>query len=178
MSLIAAFLEVLCMPHLEHLAISVDLWEMADSEAECTKLLSGCSYDLLPIYLTDPQARPSLLKYNLTKNAEWEDPPEPFPMVFTIPLDRFPTISSMSISAGVQVYFVRGFEEVTPWNLREIRFSGCMYLDIGYFQWAVKSLRDVWAWDTMERVILENCCSLDYNEVLEVVGQERLHYST
>jgi len=57
-------------------------------------------------------------------------------------------------------------------------FVGCENMEVEEdLQLSVQSLKDVGAWNTLERVVVENCCRLPYEGVLEVVGEERLYYS-
>ncbi len=178
--IIAAFLQALHMPRLENLAISIDFKNMGDSEIESTKLLNDCSHSLLPVYLANDRARLSSLNYDIKRDADWNAPSELFPIVFTIPLDKVPTVSSLTITTFTRVVFTRavggganGSSE--PCRLREVRFSGCEDMGIGDFRSAVQSLgTDIW--DTLVRVVVANCRQLGYEEVLEVVGDGKLHY--
>ncbi len=49
-------------------------------------------------------------------------------------------------------------------------------MKIADFHSALHSL-DTDVWDALERVVVEDCPSLQYEEVLEVVGGEKLQYS-
>ncbi len=65
---------------------------------------------------------------------------------------------------------------VAACGLREIQFSRCENMDVEVLKFAVQSLKDVNAWDTLERVVVKGCNSLAYDEVLLEIGKERLRY--
>ncbi len=108
-----------------------------------------------------------------------------FPNIFTIPLDRIPTISSLTVSTCTQLLFTCASDGAIamnsyrmPCSLREVRFVGCRDMQIGDFQSAVQSLKDAEIWDSIELVVVEGSYYLDYNGVLDVIGKERLCYLT
>ncbi len=82
-----------------------------------------------------------------------------------------------------QVYFTResrvGSNDMSELcGLREIHFSGCNDMEMDDFRTAtIQSLRDIRAWETIERVVLEDCCLLEYDKISEIVGKDRLHNS-
>jgi len=44
-------------------------------------------------------------------------------------------------------------------------------------QKTIESLKDVDAWDTLDRVVIEICDSLEYNTAFEAIGKERLRFT-
>lgn len=183
--LIAAFLRALFMPHLEDLSISIEFLSMGHNEKECTNILTDCSYAVLPVYVAHPNTPLSSLNYNLVKSVDWNGGSKRFPNIFTIPLDRIPTISSLTVSTCTQLLFTCASDGAIamnsyrmPCSLREVRFVGCRDMQIGDFQSAVQSLKDAEIWDSIELVVVEGCYYLDYNGVLDVIGKERLCYLT
>ncbi len=57
------------------------------------------------------------------------------------------------------------------------KFFLCEEMKFPEFQVAVQSLRDVGAWDTLERVVVDGCDSLEYSAISTVVDNRRLRYS-
>lgn len=49
-------------------------------------------------------------------------------------------------------------------------------MDVEGLRLAVQSLKDVGAWDTLERVVIRGCDLLDNDAALEAVGKERLRF--
>ncbi len=182
---ISSFLWALHMPRLEALSLSIDFKNMGDNESTCAELLSQLSTALLPTQLADPRARLSHLDYEFTYDpnggyfhSSHRTPLRLFPRIFPIPLERIPTVTNLIIT---QVIFAwEGTFDATgnnePCALREIRFSGCQDMEIGDFRLELDSLSTE-DWDNLERVVVENCAYLNYEEVLEVVVKEKLRYS-
>ncbi len=194
---IAELLKALHMPHMEDLAISIDIHNIGESlsEIERTDLLGSLSLAVLPIHIADSFACPNLssLKYKITCNANREDtskqhiPLRTLPVTFTYPpLDRIPTISTLTITTCTRMCFNRegelgranGDEKSYSGRLRDVQFLGCEVMKNADFQTAIQSLRGDEAWETIERVVVEYCPSLDYDAALEVVGKEKLRNSS
>ncbi len=176
---ITAFLPALRMPHLEDLTISIDLKNM-DGSSAFANLLNNCSHVLLPPYLADPSAPLSSLTYKLKCDANGEDHSHIFPLVFAIPLDRIPTVSTLTVTTCTSQVLFSWDEDDTSGNsescsLREIQFGGCKNMGIGDLRSAFHSLSTE-VWDVLERVVVENCRHLGYEKVLEIVGKEKLQY--
>jgi len=182
---VASFLQALRMPHLEALSFSIEFWNMRRSESECTEFLSDLSVALLPNHFADPRACLSSLSYEFTYTPcdfysighLKPTPLKMFPRIFTVPLDRIPTVSNLTLTMCTQMCFTRE-NYVGGCRLREIRFSGCEHLEIGDLRSAVQSLKGVQAWNSVERIVVEGCSLLDYSVVLDVIGSEKLRYST
>ncbi len=66
--IIASFLGLLHMPHLQALFISINFERMGGSESESTKLLYDLSIALLPAHLSNPRPRGLSLSYELRSN--------------------------------------------------------------------------------------------------------------
>lgn len=186
---IAAFLRAMHMPQLEDLTISIDFEEMGDTnENERAELLADLSRAVLPAQVADPLARLASLNYNLTC-SDWKDASihprydvqRTFPTIFTIPLDRIPTVSTLTMTTCTRMHFTRekqvgayGVSEAC--RLRDVRFIGCRGMEIDEFQSAVQSLRDIDAWETTERVVVEDCLfsCFRYLAALRAVEESRL----
>ncbi len=180
------------MPRLEDLSFSIALRSMGESEKERIKLISHLSYALLQNDVADPCAPLSSLNYKITYEADSTSGSSAttpgtslFPSMFIVPLERIPTISTLTLTTctpGRIFFFARegtlktndGIERC---RLREIRFSGCEDMGIEDLQTAVITLKFSGAWENLERVVVEYCDSLEYDAVLETVGKERLRYS-
>ncbi len=187
------------MPLLEDLTVSIGFLKMGKDEGESTQSLTGLLRALLPLHLSDPHARLSSLSYKLWHDIESEFRAGPldgslkfkeFPGFFSIPVDRIPTVSTLTVTTCTCVLFTRegggaqangGRPGSSTRNeqclLREMSFVACENMEQEDFHLSVQSLKDVDAWNTLERVVVENCCRLPYEGVLAVVGEERLCYS-
>ncbi len=49
-------------------------------------------------------------------------------------------------------------------------------MDGGLLQETIQSLKDVGAWDTLERFVVEDCKALKYGVALGAVGREKLRF--
>ncbi len=49
-------------------------------------------------------------------------------------------------------------------------------MDGGLLQETIQSLKDVGVWDTLERVVIVDCKTLEYDIALDVVGREKLRF--
>ncbi len=106
--------------------------------------------------------------------------PAEFPIIFTVPLDRIPSVSTLTLTMCARVLCTREGRFAAnairePCQLQELRLVGCM--EIEALKGLVQSLKDAGAWDTLERVIMEDCCRESYDGVLEIIGKDRLQYS-
>ncbi len=166
---ITEFLQALLMPRLEDLTISIDFQNVDIGKIECTQFLNNFLHALLPAYLTDDRARLSSLNYEIKRDTNWRGPSEQFPIIFTIPLNKIPTVTTLTVTTFTQIIFTReGGDDIVgssePSRLREIRFSACEDMKIADFHSALHSL-DTDVWDALERVVVEDCPSLQHEEV-------------
>jgi len=141
---------------------------------------------MLPAHFAD---RISSLNFKIMDRTS-EDPQTPlftpFPNIFTIPLNRIPAVSTLNITAFTQVRLIRetyvgadgSDSRIESCRLREVRFCGCEGVEIEDLRLTVQSLKESESWDVLERVVVEGCSSLEYGAVLELIGKERLRYST
>ncbi len=182
--LIAALLQALHMPNMVDLSILIELWDSHESEAECAELMRDLSCAVLPVGVADPHASLTSLHYKITYDAKDEftllrTRLGTFPRIFTIPLDKIPTVSTLTITARTRTLFTReaqagvvgGSEKC---GLQEVHFVGCDYMEIEDFRSSIQSLKDIEVWESIEQIVVEYCDSLEYDEALEVVGIQRL----
>lgn len=183
---IAAFLHALRIPNLAHFSCRVPCDMVGRTfDSTVSDSLGGLSRALLPVNIFEPLSRPTSINYKIVKSDVLIRKPKRNikipPWIFPVPLERIPDVSVLTFTTCTQVIFTRedlagahgvGLE---PSQLREIRFSGCE-MAIKDLQLTVQSLKDVGAWNTLERIVVEQCELLYYESALEVVGMERLRY--
>lgn len=177
---IAPLIQALWMPCLEDLTMSLHL--CASAVGADANIMTFFSYASLPACVADPRSSRTSLNYKIKERPSYTQ--ANIPMVFVIPLSRIPTVSSLNISTYTPVYFVHGSEgdtsngaQLYTYSLRDLRFAGCENIGIEHFQWSIQALKDTGAWESIERVTVEGCRHLGREDVLEVVGEERLYYS-
>ncbi len=49
-------------------------------------------------------------------------------------------------------------------------------MDSRLLQETIQSLKDVGAWDTLERIVVEDCKALEYGVALDLVGTGKLQF--
>lgn len=97
----------------------------------------------------------------------------------TVPLDCIPQVSVLNVTTCGQVSFSPlQVPDNNSFSLRELQLRSCQNVDISGLQEAIRSLKGIGAWDTLGRVVIEDCDLLDYGETVGVVGTERFHYVT
>ncbi len=166
------------------LSILIELWDSHESEAECAELMRDLSCAVLPVGVADPHASLTSLHYKITYDAKDEftllrTRLGTFPKIFTIPLDKIPTVSTLTITARTRTLFTREAQagvvgSSEKCGLQEVHFVGCDYMEIEDFRSSIQSLKDIEVWESIERIVVEYCDSLEYDEALEVVGIQRL----
>lgn len=175
---ITALLHALRIPNVMHLSTFVRI----DVHSGRSGLLNGLSCALLPVDVrgADPIIQPTSIDYKIDKRNDFER--EDVLWTFPVPLERIPAVSCLTFSACARVIFTReghagedGSKERC--RLREIRFSGCKQMTIEDLRLTVQSLKEVGAWNTLERFGLDFCGLVKYGAALEIVGMGKLRYS-
>lgn len=188
---IAAFLHALRIPNLVRFSVSIDVEDRPINED--AELFGGLVDALLPVDDTRPLSRPSFIDFKIVEGSESENRQyarrprilEP-PCTLRIPLERIPAVSTLTLSTCTQVVFTHendtggggGWGCTSPSLIREVCFSRCEQMTAEDLHLSIKSLKDVGAWDTVERITMENCRLVEFGLALEAVGAERLRYST
>ncbi len=189
---VATSMKAFCIPNIEQLSLSIrfydkDLMDHGVDEKESTELLTGLSNTLLASNPTHHHLKS--LSYELlcpcspnygTLHKLYREV-NVFTRTFTIPLDRIPNVSSLTLTTFAQTFFTRGESSIAgrsnPCSLREVRFRDCARTDCrNILQGTIRSLNDVGAWDTLERFVVEDCNGLDYETALNAVGTEKLRF--
>jgi len=62
-------------------------------------------------------------------------------------------------------------------SLRELHLQSCKNMEAIGLEQIVRSLKEVGAWDTLDRIVIEGCDLLDYETAAEIIGRERLHFA-
>lgn len=168
----------LSMPNLASFSASVefrysDLVDLHDDDED-----SGALHDLVRALLPDPNTHTSLTSLNIdfthteaTKDWEYHISEKNI----SIPLDRIPHVATLSVKTFGQLRFSRQSNtgsEVES-SLRELRLHECEQVDEECLKGMIASLKDVGAWDKLKSFKMEHCF-WDYNDVLKIVGAERL----
>ncbi len=86
------------------------------------------------------------------------------------------TCARVSFSRGSALVLAPGAVAIDPDTraLQEFQLRSRQNKDIGSLQETIQSLKDVDAWDTLDRVDVQECEVLDYDSASAVVGKERL----
>jgi len=185
---IGMFLRTFRTPNLEQMSVSIDFRAeefMAHDleEDRSTELLAELVHALLP----DPIAHQRLtsLAFKLSCKMPGACPNNimterysslrTLPRTFTIPLDKIPNVASLTLTTDTRTLFIRG-EPSDPCGLRVLCFRGCEKMDSGLLQEAIQSLKDVGAWGTLERFVVEDCKALEYGVALDLVGAGKLQF--
>lgn len=166
------------MPKLETFALSVELWDVCDL-ANLAGLVPG---RMLP----GPDNHPLLTSLTVNVGIYKHEPAfssqaSKF-VAINIPLAKIPRVSSLCITTFGRVSFSRqrqrrkGRGAKGPSALREVQFISCVNMDVEGLRLAITSLKDVGAWDLLDRVVIKGCDLLDYDSTLEIVGKERLRF--
>ncbi len=161
---------------------------MGETESECTDLpLRINPMRCCPFTSPDPRARLSSLNYELTYEPDsgfYSTPRTPlkyFPRIFTIPLDRIPSISNLTVTTCTRVCFT------SWWSRRQTRtVPSSGHTLHWHWMWRYGTRGPPTGHSVFERyrglgeyrtVVVEDCRSLAYDEALELVGMERLRSS-
>lgn len=169
--------------------ISFSLRDMGENERECAEMLSNLWSTFLPTVVGSPLARLSYLDYKIKHDVDdTQSPPAPapapalkaFPKIQIIPLDTIPTVSTLTLTTCTPcVLFTRESKVgARPNRLQELRLRGCELMEAGDLHAAVESLKEVEAWEAINRVVVEGCDLLKYDRALEVNGKKKLLYLT
>jgi len=105
-------------------------------------------------------------------------------MALKIPFEKIPQVSILDVTTCSQISLSQLREladgdpiHLQPSSLREIRLHSCPNMDVGDLRQTIASLKDVGAWDTLNRVVIEKCDLLDYDSTVGVIGKERLYFT-
>ncbi|KLO13740.1 hypothetical protein SCHPADRAFT_350955 [Schizopora paradoxa] len=179
--IISALLRALRIPNMAKFSAFIGV----DDQSEGSELLNSVSCALLPVDIKDVGSliRPSSIDYTIRKRTDYNNQPSDVLWTFPVPLERIYTVSCLTFSTCARVIFTHEGHtgedgDTERCQLREIRFSGCEQMTIEDLRLTIQSLKEVGAWDTLERIVLELCDLVEYCAALEVVGMERLRYST
>ncbi|KLO16156.1 hypothetical protein SCHPADRAFT_887924 [Schizopora paradoxa] len=191
-SCVSLLMDALRMPSLEELHISVVVWDLhLDDDrlnsAERINRLSSLSRSLLPFHLSNC-SRLTSLSYDVSIDEDWNSMPSdyhipPDSTLLIIPFDRISHIPTVEFSSLGRVVFVHeaGEEDLrnigasTQCRLQEMKFVGCKDMVPGDLKRAIDSMESLGVWNSVKRVVMENCAHLSYDEVVDVVGKEKLY---
>lgn len=175
-SIAGSILTLLRMPKLKTLILSLKLWDIYDL-ADLATLVPG-------VLLPGPDHHPLLT--SLTISLHYFEDDAVFStwasksLAIDIPLHKIPKVSSLYVTTFGRVSFSRqrrkGRRAAGASALREVQLISCVNMDVEGLRLAVQSLKDVGAWDTLERVVIRGCDLLDNDAALEAVGKERLRF--
>ncbi|KLO08304.1 hypothetical protein SCHPADRAFT_944573 [Schizopora paradoxa] len=198
-SCITKLVNVLRMPSLKDLSISIGVCARSygnyypfvnsgrsqEKSTKWSRALYNASHALLPDHFTD-SAQLASLSYEvwLDGHGHTDSPPALNGRVFHIPLHRILDVSNMTVTSFVPVLFTQGFgdENLQPTGfgessrLRELKFIGCENMTEEDIRWTVRSLRLIGVLKNIVRVIVKDCDKIVYDDIVGVVGEERLHF--
>ncbi|KLO06333.1 hypothetical protein SCHPADRAFT_895516 [Schizopora paradoxa] len=187
-SRIAKLMNILRMPSLRDLCISVGVngYSVDESEvrsAQWTQSLYKLTREMIPDHLVYTSQITSL-SYELWFDRDADAPQGFCGKAVNIPLDRILNVTTLTLSSFVRILFTQecssenalrtDFGELS--RLRELKFVECENMTVEDLKWTVWSLRVFGVWKNIERVVVEDCYELVYEELVEVVGEERLRY--
>ncbi|KLO05827.1 hypothetical protein SCHPADRAFT_946586 [Schizopora paradoxa] len=188
-SYIASFMNALRMPSLEDLSISLGFIRIGDRRAgedDWGQALGKFSQTLMPDCFWDSTRLASLscelrceraLRRYLAKKAVSNND-----AVFFVALDRIIHIPSVTISSCFPVDFTLDSDFVSHadmgerYNLRELRFIGCDNWTAVNVKSTVNTLSRLGVRDDIKRVVVQNCKHLARQDLMDVVGEEKLHF--
>ncbi|KLO08298.1 hypothetical protein SCHPADRAFT_613782 [Schizopora paradoxa] len=189
-SCIAMLMGTLVMPSLEALSISVGVVDFRTNENEvnATKLsqsLDDLSWALLPDRFSDSAGSTSLIfKLRDDSYNRSNDGPPADMGVFSIPLERTIHAHTVILSSFVPVLLTQepddgGALSTIPnafFRLRELKLIECENMTSVDLENTVDSLKSLGIWSHINRVVVQDCKHLVYDEVVDLVGEERLQY--
>ncbi|KLO12552.1 hypothetical protein SCHPADRAFT_941120 [Schizopora paradoxa] len=184
------------MPSLQQNSVSVKLDDrnVVDQAAlQRNGYYTNFFSSIIEVSLPDPLVHTHLTSLSLA--LTWELPPgmqrtwmQPSisSMKVFIPLDRIPFVTELSLSMYFHPTFIGNKSErpsghgYHPKNrscaLRKLCLRDCAYVVIWQLQEMVQSLKELGAWDALERFIVEDRTSVAPDRALEAVGSERLTF--
>ena len=182
-------MDALRMPSLENLNISLGFMDVGvetDGEA-WTLALGQLSLVLMPKHFSD-SSRLSSLSYVLWIDREkplsaWEDVVPRDNRAFYIAVDKILNIQNLSISSWIRVQFIKQDPDLRKIDfsercrLQDLKFVGCENMASADLSWVVSSLVcefDVWR--NIHRVTVQGRGKLDYEDLLWIVGEDKLRY--
>ncbi|KLO06332.1 hypothetical protein SCHPADRAFT_933130 [Schizopora paradoxa] len=188
-SYITTLMNAIRVPSLEDLSISAGLWDSSLERgkfdpAEWTEYLYDLSAALLPDHLSI-SSRLTSLSFKLFCDGNPDLPLLLDGRALNISLDRIKKFPTITLSSFIRVLFTRECEDAQEWcadlrktsRLREIRFIGFKNMAPLDLQWTTWSLGLFRVWKSIERVEVENCKHLVREDVVKIVGEDRLRYS-
>ncbi|KLO08470.1 hypothetical protein SCHPADRAFT_607147 [Schizopora paradoxa] len=101
------------------------------------------------------------------------------PKILQLNLDGLPGVSSLSVTVSGGSTFWSSTERPLELNsLRELRFISCDLMDAKCLSDTVSSLKNIGAWETLERLVIQDCglLVLERETVLKIVGEKRLRF--
>ncbi|KLO08306.1 hypothetical protein SCHPADRAFT_944575 [Schizopora paradoxa] len=152
-----------------------------------TLALGELSTELMPTHFSE-SSRLTSLSYNLyldrdTPLAHWEEVVPRDIRAFHIALDMILNIKTLSISSWIRAQFVKQDPYLRKIDIRErcrlrrLNFVGCANMGGVDLSSVVSSLVcefDVWS--NIGRVTIQGCKNLAYEDVMWIIGEEKLHY--
>ncbi|KLO05833.1 hypothetical protein SCHPADRAFT_895949 [Schizopora paradoxa] len=188
-SYLASLMNALRIPSLEKLTISLGFWDTRDEMDGdgWTLALEQLLMVLIPKHFLK-SSRLKSLSYFLwldrdTPLSYWEQAVPHDNRIFYIPLDRIFHIQNLTISSWFRVQFVkyapylRRIHLRERCRLRELKFIGCENMagvDLGGIVRSLLCEFDVW--EKIERVSVKNCKNLAYEDLMWIIGEEKLRY--
>ncbi|KLO08301.1 hypothetical protein SCHPADRAFT_1001046 [Schizopora paradoxa] len=194
-SCIAVLMHTVHMPSLEALSISIGAahFKTDKNNVDSTKW-SQSLFHLSWLLLPDQFANSTLLTslfFKVWDNSDYSGVDEPTALpddtnMFYVPLDRTLHIQKMVISSFVPVIFGQASYDgvfvtasyVESCWLQELTFVGCENMTLGHLKETVRCLDSLGIWNHLERVAVQSCKHLVYEEVEELVGKEWLQFSS
>ncbi|KLO16158.1 hypothetical protein SCHPADRAFT_938069 [Schizopora paradoxa] len=187
---IISFLEALRIPSLEELFISIGFRDLSDSEPDfidCTETLADLSRALLPSHLQNYNLMTSMFfKIWVDGGTPPREPQVRDPLdsrKLVVPLDRIPHVPSVTLSSFIPIVFAqdshsdnigRKIDSSEQHRLRELKLVKCENLTSEDFKQTVDSLQSLDVWKDVVRVVVEDCSRLSQDEVVDVIGRERI----
>ncbi|KLO05831.1 hypothetical protein SCHPADRAFT_711239 [Schizopora paradoxa] len=182
-------MEALRLPSLEKLTISLgfgDTGDEMDDEA-WSSALGQLSIDLMPTHFSE-SSRLTSLSYLLflDRDTPLVKRDEVVPnegWTFYIALDRIFDIQTSEISSWIRVRFIKHSPDLRKHDfrerchVRELKVFGCDNMRGPDFSEVVSGFqRDFDVWKNIERVTIQGCKNLAYEDVVSIVGEEKLEY--
>ncbi|KLO12554.1 hypothetical protein SCHPADRAFT_998050 [Schizopora paradoxa] len=182
--LVLKIMKTLHLPNLEHFYFSirpVAAFLPRDEDAS-----SAIIAELARVFVPDPFLHPKLTSLSLTLTCVGKLPTQKvqnsqrasniLPWTFKVPLDQIPYAASLSFTTFAQIIFTwdGASSPGSTSSLRRLRFSACKKLTSAGLRETIRSLKDAGAWNTLERIVVENCNALKYDETLKEISEDKI----
>ncbi|KLO05824.1 hypothetical protein SCHPADRAFT_946583 [Schizopora paradoxa] len=187
-SCIAELMKAARMPSLEKFCILINPVGLGYSESECmewSRWTGVLSQALFPDHFLK-STRISSVHYKMlydSSDYKLTDGESKIPLdarEVQIPLNRILHVPTMVLSSFIPILFTQdidgedGHTYINGRRLTELKLIGCENMTSAHLKRTVESLELLGAWDDIKWVVVQECEHLKFEDVIDVVGEQRL----